>query len=470
MLKKTRHSNRLEMVALLSMILGAGILFAGCDNASEDESNSVTKVETKEPAESMEAGKARAKETATEKTPLRVELHPPMLHLTMDDNAASPTVLDVSAESHNQTFLDPDGDPNTDAHSVPGVFGMALAFDGMGDSVVIPAAQVSHVFGADADFSVAFWWRSGSDPFPDGYKEVLSNYSPANGGIVLYQRGNVEQTDKRIYMNFYVAGNGAPVLFPFVDVPENTGRWHHYVFQRESSTLRAWRDGRLRGSYTDPVASGSMGSGVDLNINSHSSGAEGALDDLRIYPRALFKSEIRGLSTTRPGAEDLFFLGEKLCDLKANPASAASEIECVAEALKKESKAQKGYPKQIGKNVELLAFRYSFVESDEYEMAFAFRTSAQLDKNYFIHVRGMVDPSHVSKIPMRNGKPSHVQKWEIVPETLTSAWAPGDVIVVRRWVRAAEVPYRIDVNLLCKAEDYAPLVPKYVQLGWHASF
>lgn len=45
----------------------------------------------------------------------------------------------------------------------------------------------------------------------------------------------------------------------------------------------------------------------------------------------------------------------------------------------------------------------------------------------------------------------------------------ADVIVVREWVRAAEVPYRIDVDLLCQAEDHAPLTPKYVQLGCHVA-
>ena len=176
------------------------------------------------------------------------------LHLPMDDNAANRAIRDASDGQNTQTFRDPSGTPNTDAHSVPGMLGTALAFDGVDDSIVIPAEQVSHVFAADMDFSVAFWWRSGSDPFPDGYKEILGNYSLANGGIVLYQRGNADGTYTRIYMNFYVAGNGAPVLGPVTDVAENIGQWHHYVFQREGLTLEAWRDGSLLGSYTDAAA------------------------------------------------------------------------------------------------------------------------------------------------------------------------------------------------------------------------
>ena len=226
------------------------------------------------------------------------DVFPPTLHLTMDDNAASPTVVDSAAGAQDQTILDSTGNPNTDAHSVPGVVGAALAFDGVDDSIIVPAEQAGPIFAAGTDFSVACWWRSDSDPFPDGYKEVLSNYLFDDGGIILYQRGNAMGTYKRIYMNFYVAGNGAPVLFLLTDVSENIGEWHHYVFQREGTTLRAWRDGALSGSYTDPAVNGDMGSLQDFRINPVGLGAEGALDDFRFYDRALMESEIQELAQT----------------------------------------------------------------------------------------------------------------------------------------------------------------------------
>ena len=51
------------------------------------------------------------------------------------------------------------------------------------------------------------------------------------------------------------------------------------------------------GSYTDPAASASMGSGVNLSIGrSHRSEAEGAMDDFRVYDRALSDSEIAALA------------------------------------------------------------------------------------------------------------------------------------------------------------------------------
>ena len=298
-MSKKKHKNQLGMVALLSVIFGVSVLVAGCDGEPQDEGEPAKKVEPDERVDAgivsdKEVGKVNVEEptqeteTVAENIPLIVEQHPPILHLAMDDNAASPTVLDSSEGQNNQTFGDPSGNPNVDAHSVSGVVGAALAFDGVDDSIIVLAEQAGPIFAAGTDFSVACWWRSDSDPFPDGYREILTNYKSGGGGIILFQRGDATGTYKRIYMNFYVAGNGAPVLFPYIDVPENTGRWHHYVFQREGSTLRAWRDGRLRGSYTDPVVSGDMGSEVDFRINSPSAGAEGALDEMRIYPRALF--------------------------------------------------------------------------------------------------------------------------------------------------------------------------------------
>ena len=63
--------------------------------------------------------------------------------------------------------------------------------------------------------------------------------------------------------------------------------------------LRAWRDGALRGSYTDPVVRESMGGGQNVGINLAGYGAEGAMDDFRIYNRALSESEIQALVTGR---------------------------------------------------------------------------------------------------------------------------------------------------------------------------
>lgn len=46
---------------------------------------------------------------------VEADLRPAVLHLTMDDNAASATVADSAAWHRDQTFVDPGGNPNTSA-------------------------------------------------------------------------------------------------------------------------------------------------------------------------------------------------------------------------------------------------------------------------------------------------------------------------------------------------------------------
>jgi len=183
--------------------------------------------------------------------------------------------------------------PESNGSVVEGVDGTALALDGVDDAVVVPAGELGGVFEAAEDFSVAFWWQSAAGPFPDGYRPALSNYHTDHGGLILFQRGDVAAGRDRIYMNFYIAGEGAPVMGPAIDMGGETGTWHHYVFRRQGATLQAWRNGQLLATRSAPTFAGPMGAGVDLRI-----GAPGAIDELRVYGRALDESEIAALSAS----------------------------------------------------------------------------------------------------------------------------------------------------------------------------
>jgi len=93
------------------------------------------------------------------------DLRPPILHLTMNDNASNPTVLDSAASQRHQTFIDPGGNPNTNTHSVPGPNGTtALAFDGVDDRIDFGPTLLSEMVGAGRDFSLAFWYKTDSSP------------------------------------------------------------------------------------------------------------------------------------------------------------------------------------------------------------------------------------------------------------------------------------------------------------------
>ena len=133
------------------------------------------------------------------------DLRPPVFHLTMDDNAANPTVLDASAGHHDQIFVDPGGDPNTNAHSVPGAVGSALTFDGVDDCINLGNTFANDVLAADHDFTVALWAKFGSDPFPSGSRKFLSKYY------------NASSSDTGFYMTMDSANNRIICIFSFSD-------------------------------------------------------------------------------------------------------------------------------------------------------------------------------------------------------------------------------------------------------------
>ncbi len=303
-------SRRLTVTSFLGIALGASTMFAGCDDPTGLDSDSGVGTETSTPegpvvaiATAREQYKAPEVPISTTEPVPPVEKSPPatsalVLHLKCDDNAANPVVQDASKSQNNQAMLDATGNSHTANHSVPGVVDTALAFDGVDDQVIVPKSQIDHVFVANSDFTVALWWRSDADPFPDGYRNIIGNYGRDTGGIILYQRGLADGLP-RIYLQFYVPNIGAPIFRPSTSHADNAGEWHHYVFQRERNTLLVWRDGLPLGSHTDEAVRENMGEGSDLRLGSDTTGAKGALDDFRVYDRALSKAEIMALAASR---------------------------------------------------------------------------------------------------------------------------------------------------------------------------
>ncbi len=465
----------LGIVTCSALALCAGALLSSCEKKSEETprpSAAVTPIApaTAEPA-AEKAAPVAEKPVAQEPATAIGDPTLPILHLAMDDKNADTAVVDRSDYAHHQVFLDETGTAHTTAHSVPGVVENALSFDGVDDAITIPATDVGAAFAAGQDFTVSFWWRSEHLPFPDGYQTIVSNFTGKDGGFGLYQRGNSDGTDRRVYLNFYVPGNPAPILSHPIRLAENVVDWHHYAFQREDATLRVYFDGALQAEYTDPTANEALGAGQAVKISPAGRGSKGSMDELNILPSALPASAIGELAQTTPGLDDLFSLAEKLGALKADAASDSTEIARVEAALKAKMDAQEGYPMALSDEVELLGFKYALFGGNQYEWTMAFRTSAPLEKDFHIYVHGVVDKSHVSKIPERNGKPSQLQKWGFKPTPPTSSWTPGEIIVVRFQAQAADVPYEMSINLMYNDPDsgWMELSPDFLRLGWQAS-
>lgn len=215
------------------------------------------------------------------------ELRSTILHLPMDDNAANPAVTDASGNAHHQTLLDPGGDPNTAAHSAPGVVANALYFDGVDDRISLTPESYSQALQQNQDFSIAFWWKTDS-PDPGGWAYILCN-SAADESYLLASTVN---GDFRISVCFVT------------DETRWTGQlwtggaddsWHHYVLTRAGTVLSFYRDGGLEKAVDHPENTLSLASSQNLTVGSYPGGgdpAPGWMDEFRIYDRALSATEV----------------------------------------------------------------------------------------------------------------------------------------------------------------------------------
>jgi len=213
-------------------------------------------------------------------------LNAAVFHLTMDDNAASPTVHDATPGQRHQTFLDTGGNPNTDAHAVEGVVGGALVFDGVDDRIIVDLETgIGEVFAAGKDFTLAFWWKAPTVEFSEVYDYILTGplsfaYRTVNNAIrFLYYRPIDNIAVQTSYDN------------------SNDGEWHHYAVVREGTTVRLWRDGVSNFSNTHANNAGGFAANR-MFLVAHSTDrycAPGAMDDFRLYRRALGAGEIQEL-------------------------------------------------------------------------------------------------------------------------------------------------------------------------------
>jgi len=217
---------------------------------------------------------------------------PPVLHLAMDDNAANPTVVDASEGLHDQTFVDPGGDPNTSAHSVPGVVGTALHFDGVDDEINL-GTTVDPVLAAGQDFAFTFWWSRGegnSQNFTFIFRKTTED------GLLFAVNAFVT-TSSTPYTVFYVYRSTAAqdrTLFSFT--PSGYA-WNHYAFQRRGETFELWVNGALVKADTTAGNSRAFSDASGLLLGGTGANhAQGVMDDFRVYDRALLDTEIQELA------------------------------------------------------------------------------------------------------------------------------------------------------------------------------
>jgi len=162
----------------------------------------------------------------------------------------------------------------------PGVEGSALLFDGADRYVNIPAAGALN----PTSITISMWI------------ELMTAYPAYNNTIL--EKGD-ENNDNRIrYINsgWQWITNGATNNLTSATQPA-LGVWEHWIFVGDSSGLKIYRNGVLDSSSTVPyVASASAG---DLEIGGSGTFYDNAkVDDVNIFDRALYPTEIQQLYTT----------------------------------------------------------------------------------------------------------------------------------------------------------------------------
>ncbi len=168
----------------------------------------------------------------------------------------------------------------------------AASYDGIDDRTRV--AGTHFAFGTGS-FTVSAFLRP-----EEGGRGVLGTFGPVTGG----HRGWGLFLDPDGRVNFFGYGDGGTHDTAHASSVLN-GQWHHVagVYERNGSdlTIRTYVDGVLIGTHTAPV--GSIASPHDLLLGGYQlqPGYRGALDDVRIYGRALSAAEVGTLADGCPG-------------------------------------------------------------------------------------------------------------------------------------------------------------------------
>ncbi|HEY6886218.1 MAG TPA: LamG-like jellyroll fold domain-containing protein, partial [Solirubrobacter sp.] len=196
---------------------------------------------------------------------------PPVASYSFDDGAG--TVLgDASGNGNNGTIAG-------GAAWVSGKFGSALDFDGSSGHVDLPGLGTFY----KGAFTLEAWIRRDTSAVDGG---IVGSWAPLqNGGAMLWNgwpNGHTTQTLGTSTSNYLDAGSAAPV-----------GTWQHIASTYDGTTGKLYVNGALVATKT---FTGNVGDANSWRIGAYGPTAanffNGAIDDVRIYDRALTAGQV----------------------------------------------------------------------------------------------------------------------------------------------------------------------------------
>ncbi|MFF3818545.1 exo-alpha-sialidase [Streptomyces bluensis] len=183
------------------------------------------------------------------------------------------------------------------ARATDGVFGGAIEFDGTDDAVRLPYSPRLPL--GTRDFTASLWFR----------------YSATTGEQPLLWMGGVGTTQPQVWLRGEPASDriqGLITVREGASPPRsasvrttgayNDGRWHHLALRRGGGQLTLFIDGTAVGT-ADVPGSVSRNSPFGVHIGQKVDSRaffDGAIDDVRVYDRALGDEELTGLRKPGP--------------------------------------------------------------------------------------------------------------------------------------------------------------------------
>ncbi|MBY0294044.1 LamG domain-containing protein [Patescibacteria group bacterium] len=192
------------------------------------------------------------------------------------------TAYDRSGSGNNGTLT------NTPVRAI-GKMGQALSYNGS-NSYVSAGNASSLNFGAGQDFTIGFWVKTTASP--GSTKPIAkANVDTTGSGWGFYQAGN------SVYLKI---ADGTSSRYEQAVGPLNDGKWHHVLYSMSrTGNCNRYLDGSLVASTGCSAWSSvdlSNASNLTFGMNSPLNGYwSGALDDIRIYNRALSTAEAKQL-------------------------------------------------------------------------------------------------------------------------------------------------------------------------------
>lgn len=222
-----------------------------------------------------------------------------MAHWTLDGsttNWATNTFSDVSGNGFHATSTS----MSTTSSPVTGRIGQALKFAQNNLQALVLAAGPN----PGTAWTVSAWVKIDRGVTPgDGYMTV---YSSRLGGTGLFIKG----TTPNFKINWY---DNADFLNASTTITE--GVWHHVMVSANGTTMTAYLDGRPDGTVTKTSTFPSSSIGIGDHPACCSEPFEGAIDDVRVYGRALSAQEayqLAQLGSAKLGAAGLDNSGKTL--------------------------------------------------------------------------------------------------------------------------------------------------------------